>query len=494
MQPAFQTKFFLSLAYANRGMPPTWCLPMEAREAVEEFVWTTGASREAAAFAAMGAITAAAQANADIERPGGGFMPLSRLRVVIGEPLTGKSLAIRQFFRATTEVQDVYRELAQGLLEEYKVRDAAWRKTCSILTKQLANAKDARNESLIAAAAELLRAHLETRPVRPRAPQFASTDPSVPGLLGACKRWPWLSVLSTEGQKVLAATIKEGEFTNQMIDGEDYIRHRADRSIEMVGQRISYLLAVHPEFSKDFIKAEARLAMDSGVFPRIDWIRCQVNPSRPKAGLSHPMPKMERFRARLFNRLCHAMPEKIMGGFVRREFRLAPEAEKLWQQYADEVNLLSAPGNVFGNIRATAARSAEKVLRDAGAFHDFSEKSGDLVGIEQVEMAIAWGAWLLCEWLAVVCEPEEPYAVQCGRHLFCFLKRHLIDGGADLVNASDVMHFITPEGMRKAQALNAGIACLEQLNVVAVEYLPGRTKATRKLRLNRALICGPGLA
>lgn len=481
--PAFQ--FVHPQGEMRRSWVTTSALPALAQAAVDEVAAIFNVQPHLGLFGTTAAMAIAAQSNVDVIRPGGGSMPTSEMLLYIGPSTSKKSLILRNFLSAVTEIDKEFAPKHEQVLAEYKIRLKRWTKEFETLIAEIESERSAGRE-ISACLESNVTAYRSAKPKPPRNVRFIVNEATRAGLLRTSGNWPWGSIVSHEGTKTLDHLLLDSGFVNTFLDGDSIERDTGNGTQRMVNPRGSIILITHPEAFKCSLELHREGSTDNGLLPRASaFAPLEVPQPRDQYSAIQPdLPNLAKFNARIREMLLCSLEEKLDGTFSQRVLRLSPSAEVAWLTYARELKAATAQGNCLHHVPAAAARSAEKALRRAARDHFFIDESGDHISEVTIRNAISIELGLLGDWCVLLGPaPEEPIEIQCARALHKTLHEHLQRGGMTSFKAS----WLQPRAsvlVRKQPHYDMAVMVLAHRGMLAIEQVFETRKATRIIHLN----------
>lgn len=470
----------------GRSLAPTWLLPTLAKEAAYEVAYAFGVPPELCLYAATAAMAIATQSHVDVIRPGGGQMPVSELLVYVGPSVTAKSLILAMFLDAAARLDTEYTSKFDQTLDEHKIRLKLWTRKYEGLLTKLEQARSATDTEQAAELESKVAVCRIERPKPPRVPRWMLTEANKSGLLRNGRFWPWISIVSDEGTKILEDLLIDPGFINSILDGKSIERDTGRGTQRIVDPRISIILVTHPDALKKILDQHRASTTDNGLLPRVciyappstNMPPGQIKDTQPK------LPRLEAFNARLKELLLASLEAKIDGTFKPTTLKLTPAAEVSWLTYARELKAATAQGYCLHRVAAAAARSSQKALRRAARDHAFAGEEGDLISDATMRNAIQIELGLLGDWCTLLGPPpEEPIEMQCARALHKTLYEHLQCGGMTSFKAA----WLQPRAsvlVRKQPHYDMAIAVLASQNMLREELVHLTKKPTRWVHLN----------
>lgn len=233
-----------------RALPPAPYFPVEAlgplRDAAEAVHMLTQAPMAICAQSVLAAATLAAQAQRDVELPGGGRKPLTELFVSVADSGERKSSVDRLALAAVHRVEAEWRERAETERAAYANDLAAWKEVRE-------QAKKVHKKDRAA-----MRAALDATGPEPKAPPHATllvdniTPEGVERHLAEGR--PWCGIFTAEGGVLIGghafndeSRMRTGALLNKLWDGETIRRTRAlTGTTSLPGRRCSAHVMMQP--------------------------------------------------------------------------------------------------------------------------------------------------------------------------------------------------------------------------------------------------------
>lgn len=455
---------------------PLDALPVEIREAVEEVAGFVQAPNPLIATCALGVISVAAQAHADVERAHGLSGPCSMFALVVADSGERKTTCDNFFSKAISGYEEDQANLAKPGLELYQSDLDSWMaERNGILDAIRAAAKAGKSvQELRDNLASLQR----QKPEPPRFPRLLYNDTTPEKLTwNLAKVWPSAGVLSSEAGSVLGAhgmgsdsVMRNLATYNQCWDGgTQTFDRKTSESFQVKGARLSVSIQVQSKTLKTFFAKSGALARGTGFLARFLFAwpdstmgsRFWVDP--PKS-----WPCLAAYSLRMSALLNREAPITESGGLDPPKLTLSPAAKKIWIEYYNATEALLAPAGELYDIRDVAAKTADNAARLAGLFHLFCGASGGAIGEDHMARAVRIAAWHLTEARRFLGELDVPKEIELARILDDWLVKYCQAEQKSVVEKS---HLLThgPNALRKAADLDSALMELSSRNRVRVD-------------------------
>lgn len=383
---------------------PIEALPSLIRDAVSEVAGFVKAPEAMVAMSAIGALSLACQALADVKRADKLQGPIGLFTMTIASSGERKTTCDGFFTGAIREYEKEQRELAKPDIKNYTADMESWEsKRGGIKDKIRHNAKDSKPTQTLEAA---LRDLEFEKPVPPRVPRLLRAD-ITPEQLGyvLAKEWPSCGVVSAEAGIVFGShgmgkdsVMRNLGLLNVLWDGGEFSSdRRSTESFTVSGARFSMALQIQEATLREFFSKSGALARGTGFLARflLAWPQ-STQGMRPFSEAPSNWPNLGAFNQRIAGLL--AMPAPLTQGGVLEPpvMTLSTSAKQAWVKYHDTVEFeLSASGE-FYDIQDVAAKSADNAVRLAALFEKFVSGSSS-ISAQSFESASVISAWHLQE-------------------------------------------------------------------------------------------------
>jgi hypothetical protein len=413
-----------------------------------------------AAQSVLAAASLAVQAHADVEIPATGHVkPASLFIISVAASGERKSAADGEALYPVRKREKALREAYAAEVPEYLKLKAAF----DAARKKALEGKDDRfaTKSKLDAVGD--------EPPKPLEPMLTCGEPTFEGL---CKilaaGQPAMGIFSDEGGSFIGGHGMSPEAKLRTIaglsgiwDGSPIKRVRAlDGSSIIGGKRVALHLMVQPE-------AAAQMLTDPVLLDQGFLSRLLVSAPASTAGTRfqrEPDPAssaaLSRYHARIMSILEH-QPTMALDSRNELEPRVlcfAPDAARVWREYADFVERLLAPGQPFESIRGFANKLPEHAARIAAVLTLVDNIGAHRIDKETFERAVRLAEYYTHEALRLF---EAGYASPELRRAETLRKWLLTKWKQPLVSVRAVVTF-GPNSIRDSAAAKAAIKVLDE--------------------------------
>jgi putative DNA primase/helicase len=447
---------------------PLAALPAAIRSAVEEVVAFVQCPAALAACSALSAVSAAAQALADVERDARLSGPSSLYFLAVAESGERKTECDKHFLAAIRSWQLEQSDLFRLELAKHAAEFDAWEARRGGIKERIR--KRAKDKKPTDEDKEELAALEDAKPQPIRVPRLLHAD-TTPEALAAnlANGWPSGAVVSSEAGTVFGghgmqrdSIMRNLALLNSMWDGiqQDVDRRGAGHFL-VAGVRLSMGLASQPDTVRAFIDASKGLARGSGFAARFLIARPGSTQGqrlyRPAGSWTH----VEQFGARLLE-LLHIEPTRtLQGTLAPAALRFTPTAQKAWIAFYDDVERELRPGGDMTEIRDVASKAADNTARLACLFHVFQHGASGTIDEECVRSAAQVVGWHLYEARRFLGDVAAPLELADARKLDAWL----IDRSRRNAVSDFTLREVQQKGpysIRKKPALDAAIVELAE--------------------------------
>jgi hypothetical protein len=427
-----------------RELPPGDPYPLHAlgplRAAVEAVRGHTQAPPALPAQSALSVASLIVQGFADVEGPGGQFVPPSLYALTVARSGERKTTCDAPFLAPVHAFEKDAQPDHRDALRQHEDDVILWK---ADRERILAEHKKAKTKDAKAAA----RADLDglgTAPDAPRAPERIVTEPTFEGLTKLfAEGCPALGLFSDEGGQFLGGHAMSSDNRtkslaafNKLWGGDPIRRTRAgDGSQVLYGRRLAAHLMVQPGVAAEFM-ADPKTT-DTGFLPR--FLICapaSTIGTRLSATSRGDAAPVAAFAQRAAGLLARALPiDPVSGGVEPRRLPLSDGARRLLLGYADAVELQQAPGRDLAHVTGWASKSPEQAARIAGVLTLWSDP--DAADVPEGVMADA--ITLAQHYLAEAARLADAAAVSTETARAETLRTWLADWPHDAITVRDVV-------------------------------------------------------
>lgn len=367
----------------------------------------------------LGAAALAAQPHADVEIDGRRF-PLHLWLVTVAESGERKSGTDNQALHVHREVERELFRAYRDAVREHEIATREWR-------KQQQGAEESQPE-----------------PIAPLHPALTTREPTIEGLLKLLMIGTGtLGLFSDEGGTFVGGhamnrdnQVKTAAGLSGLWDRGEADRVRSgDGASKLYGKRLSLHLMLQPVIAE-------RVLADPVLSGQGFLARCLIAWPDTAAGgrfyvAENVLEDRDLAEAHRRFRVLLETPAPTTEG-ARNEIdppclRLTPEAKALWVRAHDRIERMQAPGSQFSQIRATASKAAENILRVAGVLTVISGRTE--IDIATVDNAVTLVLWHLGEAARLAGVATIPPEVKAAEEVL----RWCWDRGKSLVHSGELV-------------------------------------------------------
>ena len=330
------------------------------------------------------------QGHADVMLPMGQSRPISCFFLTIAESGERKSSCDNEALHTIKAFENKLREQYSIDIEKWQnANDAFEAQRQSILKKTKLNFDDRKIDL----------ERLGQKPTKPLIPLLICPEPTFEGLCRLMKDGhPSLGIFSSEGGQFIAGhgmkaenKVRTAASICNAWDGESIKRIRAGEETAILnGRRLSMHLMVQPDIATSFLSDP--VLRDQGILSRIltvapvssigSRIQRKIKPASLNA--------LEQFNKRLSEILDFKLPlnHNCTNELKPRLITLTPEANDLYECYADHIESKMGVGGELESIRGFANKLPEHALRIGATIALFSDINTEVLNFECLKQAI----------------------------------------------------------------------------------------------------------
>lgn len=383
---------------------PVEALPDGIRAAVKEVAGFVQAPFPLVASSALGALSLAAQARADVKRADRLQGPAALFMLTIADSGERKTTCDRYFTDAIRTYEAEQAELAKPELKKHAADMAAWNAEREGI---LAAIKDAGKKGKPADKLRSDLAELEcAKPEPPRVPRLIYGDATPEALTwGLAMHWPSAGIVSSEAAAIFGShgmgresIMRNLAILNQLWDAvPQHFTRRTTESYTVRGARLTVALQVQEATLRDFFGRSGALARGSGFLARflIAW-PASTQGQRMFAEAPGSLPALAAFNRRIGAILAEPLPMDDDGALTPPVVEFTPEARRDWIRFHDAIESELRGGGELHDVRDVASKAADNAARLAALFHAFAGDGG-AIGADAFGGAARIVAWHLNE-------------------------------------------------------------------------------------------------
>ncbi len=417
---------------------PAHSFPPKLSALITELSQNYEAPLEMIGCSLIGALSGAIQDFVDVERKPGFTRPCSLNTWVLAESGSRKSTIDRLLMRFFVIYEKAAFEAMKPQLATQTVALLQWKAEYKRLKKLLdsgaantdayaeeeeeeeedddadADADDADPEEFTSIQEEF-QVHLLNKPVEVKVPKIFYKDATPEAIREGLRNWPSSLLNSNEAGALLSTrTMSNLGFFNELWDGERmHIERASSESYVVEAPRSAISLMVQPKTFFDFIKKRGSLARDNGFFARFlfCWPESLVG-TRFGVYANGSTEHLDRFEARMLEILMSGTPNGDGIRPSRLVLTLSADAQARLDNFAKNIEADCGPGRYLSDIKDSASKAADNVVRLAALFHYYEGLQGSITS-ETIGLAADICSWHLVEFKRLFGEePEVPLELQ----------------------------------------------------------------------------------
>ena len=456
------------------GTPASTSYPIEAlpkmiRDAVEEVQSFVKAPLAMVASSALGSLSLATQAQADVKRAEKLEGPISTFLLTIADSGERKSTCDRFFTQPIHEYELRKAEEAKGPLEAYAAAQESWDARRNGIKERIRNhAKKGADTSEAEAALHNLE---HEKPEPPRLPRLIYGDVTPEALRwNLAKVWPSAGIVSSEGGMVLGSygmnqesIMRTLSLLNALWDGQVIqTDRRTSECFTVRGARLTMAIQVQEIALRSFFEKSGLLARGMGFLARfmIAWPE-STQGSRTFSESPSSWPGLEAFHRRISEILDKVIPLGQEGALDLPMLSFSDEGKVEWVAFYNQVELQLSTGGEFYEIRDVASKIADNAARLAAQFQIFAG-GGSTIHVSNVRAACRIAAWHLHEAMRMLGGNALPAGWAEAADLDAWLVKRCQDSGVGRLSTQEVMQY-GPAKLRDKAALDAAMQVLERM-------------------------------
>jgi putative DNA primase/helicase len=446
---------------------PVTALPDVVRCAVQEVVGFVKAPVPLVATSALGALSLAIQAHADVERAAKLSGPTGLFLLAIADSGERKSTCDGFFTKAIREYESQQQVAAKPVLAGYKSDHDAWEaKRNGLRDKIKALSKSGQPTG---AKEQELRTLDRTEPKAPRIPRMIYGDATPEALTYAlAKQWPSAGVISSEAGSVFGghgmgsdSVMRNLAALNQLWEGAALpVERRSSESFTVRGARLTMALQVQETTLRAFFANTKGLARGTGFLARVlvSWPP-STQGTREFTEAPATWPELATFNTRLSAILNRPVPIDFDGALTPAMQKLSPDAKDRWVTFHNSIEVQLSIGGALHDVRDVASKTADNAARLAALFHTFNGSIGP-IDLDAMESGCAIAAWHLSEARRFFGELAMPAELANPTRLESWMLDYCKRENTDKVPTRDIQQF-GPGGLRDK------VTCTHALNELA---------------------------
>lgn len=360
---------------------------------------TTQVAEALAAQSVLGAAAMAAQPIANVQRDGL-TIPLSLFLLTVAESGDRKTaadrLALHSHYARQNALQNSYRSEQRKHRDE---QDAYLKARTNIIDK-------------LKAPPEIMASELGKliEPLPPRFPILLAEEPTIEGLQKAFLRGhPSQGLFSDEGGQFFGGQVSRPENMLRSLaglsrfwDGSPFTRTRATEgeSASLSGCRLSIHLMIQPFIAQEVLCNPMMLGQGFLARFLIAWPPSLAGSRLYRALDPHQDERLIKYWQRMSDLLETELTKNVQGDLAPPPLTLEPAAKHAWIKSYNEIEAeLGAAGTLL-EIKATASKAAEQLLRIAGVLA--VSEGTKIITLQTLEWATTLIHWYLAEALRLI--------------------------------------------------------------------------------------------
>lgn len=471
---------------------PADALPDGIGAAVREVAAFVQAPFALVASSALGALSLAAQARADVKRADRLQGPSGLFMLTVADSGERKTTCDGFFTQAIRGYEAEQAELAKPALKEHSAAIAAWTAEREGILSAIKEAgkKGKPADKLRADLAELER----EKPVPPRVPRLIYGDATPEALTwGLAMHWPSAGIVSSEAAAIFGShgmgresIMRNLGILNQLWDGARLtFDRRTSDSYTVRGARLTVALQVQEATLRDFFGRSGALARGSGFLARfmVAWPE-STQGQRPFAEAPASWPALAVFNRRIAAILAEPVPMDDDGVLTPPVVGFTAEARRDWIAFHNNIEAELCDGGELRDVRDVAAKAADNAARLAALFHAFVG-GGGAISATDFAGAARIVAWHLNEARRFFGELALPAELADAARLDAWLIGQCRRDGGQEVGRREAQRC---GPVRDADRLSAALRVLAELD----RAREGTDGKRRPIRVNPALLTGTG--
>lgn len=352
----------------------------------------------------LGALSLAAQAEADVKRAEGLSGPSSLFILVIAESGERKSTCDKNFTKGIRRFEEDAARKAAPRIQQYHASSQAWEMKIKGTKAQIQQSqKDGNSTKQAEKDLEIL---IKEAPKKPWVPRLLYSDTTSEELShNLSQTWPSGGIISAEAGLVFGghsmgkeSAMRTLGLYNILWDGGTvHIDRRMSASFKIEKARMTILLQVQEAPLREFVLKTGDLARGTGFFARFLFCRPESTQGfRPFTEPPFYMPALEAFNDRLYEILDVGETIDQEGTLTPHMLSLSLEAKHAWVDFHDNIERQLVTGGHYQDVRDVASKIADNAARLAAIFHVYERKAGPITA-ELMAAAVAIVQWHLDE-------------------------------------------------------------------------------------------------
>ena len=470
-QPSFSDTWPAPQPLIAKVMPepyPIDSLPKIIGEAIQEVQGFVKAPLPLVASSAIGALSLAIQAHANVARAEMLTGPTSLFLLAIAESGERKTTTDCFFTQAIKAYEFAQAESAMPALALYNAEIASWNaKRDGLLAAIKQKSKEGKDAS---AGDRNLQALEQEKPEMPLTPRIILGDETPENLAWSlAKLWPSSGVISSEAGTVLGShamgkdsMVRNLSLLNVLWDGGSLsIGRKTTESFTVRDARLTLGLQIQEATLRSFFDNSKGLARGTGFLARflVSWPE-STQGTRFFSEPPENAPKLAAFNRRITEILTHPLKLKSRCGVEPVMLKLCKDAKEEWVGFHDALEVQLSDGGDLCEVRDVASKTADNAARLAALFEVFEH------GLESKEISVDSfmsgahiAAWHLSESRRFFGELAYPQEIVDAIKLDTWLIKHAIEHPAGI--PKNLVRQKGPNPLRNKARLDAAIEFLQ---------------------------------
>lgn len=360
------------------------------KAAADEVENNIKSSEGMALHCAIAAGTFATQKLVKVRLPHGSVVPVSLQTVIGGGSGDRKSTVANKFFSVFESFEKELRNNYEQEVVFFRREQKKWDKKQSLMEKA--------REKCVSQKTDLLQAdwdladHARLKVAEPKNIRFLYQDTTTAGLFqGINKNSSSAGLISLEGSELLGSNKAYADYPkqNQAWDGQTIRFDRANgQSLLLDDIYLSVLIMIQPDWFNSFLKKKGDDIRAVGLCARwIIWFPSSKQGTRTVNNFTASWQHLDVFNTRISELLEENVEAELDPDFEPEVLQLSPEAEELYLNYYNRIEVMQCRGEVYAELADHASKLAENVARVAGSMHKFEGYEGK-ISVESLQSAI----------------------------------------------------------------------------------------------------------
>lgn len=444
-------------------------LPELIRQSVEEAVIATQAPIPMIVATALSAAATATQHLFDVEIKPGFVRPLSLYFLTVAEPGERKSAVERLYYQPFHELQRTFIERVKQSQSEQEVKLALWDLKKRNLEGEYKRAirKGHPTEELD----EKYKQHISEKPAVEPIRKLIYEDATIQALIaGLANNGRSAALVNDEfGQFINGPMASHLPQINSLWDGSvTQTDRKTEGSSTLTDPRLTILFQTQPSVLEQFLKKRWNEVRGNGWMARfLITLSHSTQGQRFETGRNTSPIALEKFNEKVCTLVNRTGEQHVL--------RFSPDAQLVWQGWANAFELNIQPGGCYANAPDFASKAAEQVARMAGVLHAFTEDDNLEISQATVNAAAtiinAYGQ----QYVQLVNQRTTARDIeQDAMDLDLWIRSQLIRRGLQCMDVPTLLQY-GPNRLRTKNKLDLVLDCLQMTGRIRV-FLQGRKR------------------